>query len=152
MAAVGEVEIRPGLVVYVDTEQLRAIGGSETNAELTGTEDRAVHGPHQFLVLSVDRIQEGSCLAVPLFSARANGSLTLDRPKMGGSLSVWRNGTYHFSRWQHWRIPLGAFAATSSGELSDPADRCTYAEADSAELASIAAWQHKNRTPFRALT
>lgn len=71
---------------------------------------------------------------------------------MAGSLALWRNGSYHFSRWQHWRIPLADLAAASTGELSDPADRCTYAENDPAELASIAAWQDKNRAAFRAVT
>lgn len=150
MAAVTIDEIRPGLVVYIDTDQLRQAGGSQTNAEKVGVQDRAVIGPHQFLVLEVDA-QTGSCLAVPLFSNAAKGNIELDRVKMGGTTAQWRNGTYNYSRWQHWRIPLDRFAAASGNELSNPGDRCTYAIDDPTELSKIAAWQKGNRAGWRSL-
>ena len=152
MAKVTESEVRPGLVVYLDTDRLRELGGSETNAEVAASGDRAVEGPHQFLILEVDRSND-RCLAVPLFSNQAPGSLPLSRDKMGGSHPRWVSAsTYYFSRWQHWYIPISAVAATSDGELSDPGDRSTYAEGSEQDLRAIANWREKNRADFRVLS
>ena len=149
MTAISKDEIKPGLVVHLDTTEVRTQGGSLTNAELLPAQDRAVTGPHQFLVVSVDDVSQ-SCLAVPLFSNKTSGNRALARKKMSGSYPEWINGHYHFSQWQHWRIPLDAFVVASVGELSQKEDRCTYAASDQAALESIANWANKNRAPFRA--
>jgi len=149
MVAVSTQEVSPGLVVYIDTNELRRLGGSETNADVYQGHDRAVVGPHQFLVVSVDQATQ-TCLAVPLFSNHAPGSRPLARAKMAGAYPEWANGYYHYSQWQHWRIPLSAFAAASTGELSAITDRCRYAANDPRELGFIASWAARNRAPFRA--
>ena len=149
MAAVSVQEIVPGLVAHIDTNELRRRPGTETNAEIFRGHDRAVVGPHQFLVVAVDHAA-ASCLAVPLFSNYAPGSRALLHGKMAGSVPEWLNGHYHYSQWQHWRIPLDAFAASSSGELSVAGDRCTYAVGDARALEAIAGWSVRNRAPFRA--
>ncbi|MCB0778299.1 MAG: hypothetical protein KDC03_01940 [Flavobacteriales bacterium] len=70
---------------------------------------------------------------------------------MAGSTPQWKAGTYHYSRWQHWEIPLDKLVLASEGELSVEGDRCTYAADDSAELNTISAWKKKNRAPWRDL-
>ena len=50
-------EIAPGIVVRLDTALLRAAGGSLTNAQMSDTEDRAVTGVSDFLVVAVDADQ-----------------------------------------------------------------------------------------------
>ena len=42
MTAVQAAEVRPGLVVHLDTAVLRSLGGSEANAEVAGTGDSAI--------------------------------------------------------------------------------------------------------------
>ena len=75
MSAVKQGEVSAGLVVHLDTPVLRNLGGAETNAEVSNAHDRAVQGPHYFLVLKVDA---GACIATPLFSQSAPGSDELD--------------------------------------------------------------------------
>ena len=148
MASVAPAEVTAGLVVHLDTDELRRIGGSQTNAERTQTEDRAVVGPHYFLVVEVDEI---NAVAVPLFSKYAPGSEHLSENRKSGLAEKWLNEQSFFSRWQHWHIPVAALAASSSTEESEPNNRRRYAAAEPAALQAIAAWQAKNRAAFRAL-
>jgi hypothetical protein len=150
VVAVQGQEIEPGLVVRLETTVLRALGGCETNAESTPAEDRAVQGPHYFLVLEVDHVA-ARALAVPLFSKPAPGSEMLDEAKKAGEPTGWIGTTSYFSRWQHWWIPVGLFAPSSRSETSPRANRRMYAASAPADLAAIARWRVKNRAPFRAL-
>src|SRR6059058_5857376 len=107
MTQIGEAEIVPGLVARIHTQQLRSIGGSETNAQRTDTEDRAVADVHDFLVVAVDAAK-GVCTALPLFTRSSPGSAPLEPKKQWGNIDGWLTTTMHYSRWQHWRIPLTA--------------------------------------------
>jgi hypothetical protein len=149
VAALDESEVRPGLAAHLDTGVLRHLGGAETNAQRTATEDRAVTGPHYFLVLEVDTAA-GRCTAVPLFSEPTRGSDPLDDALKGGRAQKWIGKPSYFSRWQHWRIPLAHFKAVSAREESSPADRRTYAVNDPNTLQAIVKWQTQNWNGYRA--
>ena len=148
MPAVTEAEVKPGLVVHLDTAELRQLGGSSTNAELSSRQDRAVTDPHYFLIL--ETLNE-HCLTVPLFSGNAPGNSRLNESLKSGLPDKWRGEKSYFSRWQHWRIPTSCVAAASSSEESSHEDRRGYAIKSPKTLAEIAGWQTKNRAPYRAL-
>ena len=141
-------EIRPGLVVRVDTEALRAAGGSETNAQATPQQDRAVRGVHDFLVLAVDAAH-GVCTAVPLFPKTAPGSSPLDRRKRAGDAAGWLESPAFFSHWQHWRIPLAALAAAAADDPGEAGARRSYAATDPDALQDALNWASRNRCAFR---
>jgi hypothetical protein len=147
MSAVVSDEIRLGLVIHLDTDILRELGGCETNAEQSDIEDRAVHGPHYFLVVEVhDQLEV--CTAVPLFSQSAPGSERLQEPLKAGYPDKWIGDDSYFSRWQHWRIPLRHVEAASATDEADRQNRRTYAESKPDELGRILTWQDKNRNGF----
>ena len=150
MPSVIEAEIIPNLVVHQDTAVLRLLGGCSTNAELTKSEDRAVVDPHYFLVLETDQAT-GSCVAVPLFSEWAPGSVRLFEDQNSGLASLWKGQDSFFSKWQHWKIPLSSVVAASSAEQSSSADRRRYAANAPHLITRIAEWQHQNRAPWREL-
>lgn len=150
MASVSVDEVKPGLVVHLDTDILRAIGGSKTNAEKTNAQDRAVVGPHYFLILEVDTTLR-QCLAVPLFSKPADGSERLDANLKSGEPDKWANEDSHFSKWQHWHIPMEAIPAASENEESTRDSRRGYAIHSPKILQTMSAWKDRNRNAFRAL-
>ncbi len=147
MAAVDTHEVAPGLVVQLDTEKLRALGGCETNAVRT-PQDRAVVGAQFFLVLSSD----GTLVTtVPLFAHWVTGNHLLEEQKKGGAHARWREKKRFFSCWQFWRIPLRAFHEASENEDSETINRRWYARGNDAALLEISAWQKKNRVGFSAV-
>ncbi|WP_457653672.1 hypothetical protein [Rhodocaloribacter sp.] len=148
MSAVKRAEVSAGLVVHLDTQVLRDLRGAETNAKVCNGHDRAVQGPHYFLVLEVEA---DTCIATPLFSKAASGSDLLDEARKAGLADKWIGQPTYTSRWQHWRIPLASIEAASRDEESDPVNRRTYARGDAAELERILSWQAKNRCPYRAV-
>jgi len=141
-------EVRPGLVVRLDTEALRAAGGSETNAQATAEQDRAVRGVHDFLVLAVDAAR-GVCTAVPLFPKTAPGSSPLDRRKRAGDAAGWHEAPAFFSHWQHWRIPLAALSAAAADDPGAPGARRSFAATDADALQDVLNWASRNRCAFR---
>lgn len=141
-------EIIPGLVSRVDTRQLRAIGGSETNAQQTETEDRAVSDEHDFLVVAVDA-EHGICTALPLFGRSSPGSAPLEAKKQWGNIDGWLTTTVHYSRWQHWRIPVSALVEASAGDPGSVGARRSYAAGDADTLQDLANWATRNRCVFR---
>ena len=149
MSGVSTQEICAGLSVRLDTQQLRNLGGCRTNAS-AGPPDRAVQGPHQFLILEIDAARN-ECLAVPLFTNQAPGNRLLDKLRMTGTLPAWLNGTYHYSIYQHWWIPLAHIPGTSGTEITAAGSRSYYARTDAAELASIAGTIAMNKFGFRAI-
>ena len=148
MASATEAEVLPGLVVHLDTDELRRLGGSSTNAETSAGQDRAVAGPHYFLIVSASADQ---CVAVPLFSRYAPGSERLQEQLKFGLPDKWRGEDSYFSKWQHWHIPISCVAAASGTEESSAQDRRGYAANRPEVLAAIESWQDKNRAPYRAL-
>jgi hypothetical protein len=144
-------EIVPGVVARLDTQQLRAIGGSETNAQVTETEDRAVTDVHDFLVVAVNAAA-GVCTAIPLFAKSSPGSAPLEDKKQWGNIGGWLTDPVHYSRWQHWRIPLTALAESSAEDPGAPGARRGYALGDADTLQDLANWATRNRCEFRALS
>ncbi len=142
-------EVVPGLVARVDTRQLRALGGSETNAQVTDTEDRAVTDARDFLVVAVDAAH-GTCTAVPLFATSSPGSAPLDAKKQWGNIGDWLTAPVHYSRWQHWHIPLAAFAEASADDPGAVGARRSYAAGDADTLQDLANWATRNRCEFRS--
>ena len=141
-------EIIPGVVARLDTRQLRSIGGSETNAQLSDAEDRAVAGVHDFLVTAVNATA-GVTTAIPLFPKSSPGSAPLDAKKQWGNIAGWLTDPVHYSRWQHWRIPLAAFATASAEDPGDTDARRSYAAGDADTLQDLANWATRNRCVFR---
>ncbi len=148
MAAFTTSEILPGVVARIDTQQLRALGGSETNAQRTDTEDRAVTDTRDFLVVAVDAMRE-SCTCMPLFNRSSPGSAPLVVARRQGDVEHWLTDDLHYSHWQHWRIPLAQFAAASAGDPGEPGARRTFASGDADTLRDLANWATRNRCAFR---
>jgi hypothetical protein len=140
-------EISPGIVARLDTDVLRAEGGSLTNAQVSDTEDRAVRGVCDFLVVAVDPGTD-SVLALPLYPKSAPGSAPLDPARKSGP-AEWLAEPVFYSRWQHWRIPLDALAAASVGETSAASARRTYSSWHADTLQELANWASRNRCEFR---
>ena len=143
-------EIVPGVVARLDTRQLRSIGGSETNAQRSDTEDRAVTDVRDFLVVAID-VVAGTCTAIPLFPKSSPGSAPLDPNKQWGNIGGWLTDSAHYSRWQHWRIPLAAFATGSAEDPGAPGARRSYAAGDADTLQDLANWATRNRCAFRTV-
>ena len=150
VSEISTADIAPGVVVRIDTQQLRASGGSETNAQVTHTEDRAVTDARDFLVVAVDA-ERALCTAVPLFTRSSPGSAPLPPTKRAGDVGTWLTDDLHYSRWQHWRIPLAAFASASMNEPSEPGARRTFASGDADALQDLANWATRNRCAFRSV-
>jgi hypothetical protein len=148
MSALEPSEIRPGLVARIDTDALRAAGGSETNAQATAAQDRAVRGVHDFLVLAVDA-SRGVCTAVPLFPKTAPGSSPLDPRKRAGDVAGWLEAPAFFSHWQHWRIPIAALASAAADDPGAPDARRSFAATDPDALQDALNWASRNRCEFR---
>lgn len=141
-------EIIPGVVARLDTRKLRAIGGSETNAQRSDTEDRAVADVHDFVVVALDSAA-ATCTAIPLFPRSSPGSAPIDAHKQWGNIGGWLTETVHYSRWQHWRIPLAALAAASAEDPGSAGARRGYALGDADTLQDLANWATRNRCEFR---
>ena len=148
MAAVTVQEVVPGLVVHLDTSQLRGIGDSQTNAEQSRGQDRAIAGPHYFLIVE---LAGAVAVAVPLFSKFAPGSEKLIEGHKTGLADKWLGEQSYFSRWQHWHIPIAALAASSGTDECEPGNRRRYAVGKPELLQAIASWQAKKRAPFRVV-
>ena len=150
MTQLDPTEIVPGTVARIDTQLLRASGGSETNAERLGSDDRAVTDERDFLVVAVDP-KKGVCIAVPLFAKSSPGSAPLRDDKRDGDVDGWLTTEVHYSRWQHWRIPLSALAAASANDPGEPGARRRYAHGDADTLQDLANWATRNRCAFRGV-
>ncbi len=142
-------EIVPGVVACVDTQALRSIGGSETNAQIADSGDRAVTDERDFLIVAVNG-DARVCTAVPLFPKSSPGSAPLRLDKRQGDIGSWLTGDVHYSRWQHWRIPFGALVEASANDPGDVGSRRTYALGDADTLQDLANWATRNRCAFRS--
>lgn len=140
-------EIRPGLVVRLDTALLRALGGAETNAQRTEEEDRAVTDVHDFVVVATDGAAASSML-LPIFPRSAPGSAPLDPSRMRGP-AEFTIVPWFYSRWQHWRIPHAAIIAASANDPGAEGNRRSYAEGEVDALRELENWASRNRCAFR---
>jgi hypothetical protein len=148
MSRLHQSELVPGLVARLDSQILRAAGGCETNAQRTDTEDRAVAGVHDFLVVAVDAMS-GVCLAAPLFPRSSPGSAPLVPAKRAGDIDGWLTDDVHYSRWQHWRIPPAAMLAASDADPGEVGARRSFALGNADMLRDLANWATRNRCTFR---
>ena len=149
MTVLHRSELVPGVVVHLDSDELRALGGSRTNAQATADEDRAVTGAHDFLVLMVNAATS-DVLATPLFPRSAPGSAPLDDRRRRGPAEWLPHPVFH-SRWQHWQIPIDALLAASSGETTEPGARRSYATDSADTLQDLANWATRNRCAYRVV-
>ncbi len=140
-------EIRPGLVVRLDTALLRALGGAETNAQRSEDEDRAVTDVHDFIVVATNDAAASSML-LPIFPRSAPGSAPLDPSRMRGPAGF-TGVPWFYSRWQHWRVPNISIVAASAGDPGAEGDRRTYAEGNVDALRELENWASRNRCAFR---
>jgi hypothetical protein len=143
-------DVTAGLVVTLDTTQLRALGNAHTNAVRGPDGDRAVAGTHDFLVVGVDAATR-VCTAVPLFAKSAVGNQPLVDTRKTGRTDGWIGTDVYFSRWQHWRIPMASLIEASAAESTTTADRRRYAADDRSTLDDIRAWESRNREGYRAV-
>ena len=141
-------DVTAGLVVTLDTTQLRALGNAHTNAVRGPEGDRAVTGTHDFLVVGVDSAT-GICTAVPLFAKSAVGNQPLVDSRKTGRKAGWIGTDVYFSRWQHWRIPVTSLVEASSAEATTTADCRRYAADDRSTLDDIRVWESRNREGYR---
>jgi len=148
MPAVSEGELVPGLVVQLDTDRLRQLGNSRTNAEKTPDGDRAVIGPHSFVVVATNPADRSAILC-PIFSEWAPGSAQLAEAKKSGFMHNWSNVDLFFSKWQHWQIPYDDIVASSDIENTPHGDRRQYASGDNGTLSWMLSWTERNRAPWR---
>ena len=149
MPAIHEEELVPGLVVQLDTSRLRQLGNSRTNAEKTRSEDRAVIGPHSFVVVATNP-EDRSAILCPVFSQWAPGSLKLQEAKKSGFLNNWASVELHFSKWQHWEIPYDDIIACSDIENTQHGARRHYAAENAETLNSIL--RRMSRSPWIFVT
>jgi hypothetical protein len=143
-------EIVPGVVARLDTQLLRSTGGSETNAAITDTEDRAVSDERDFLVVAVNT-NASTCMAVPLFARSSPGSAPLAPSARLGDVGTWLTDDVHYSRWQHWHVPLSAFSIASANDPGEVSARRSYALGDADTLQDLANWATRNRCAFRSV-
>ena len=136
----------PSRILRVDTDRLRAIGGSMTNAQRTAESDRAVTGTHDFLIVAVDATTH-MCTALPLYPRSAPGSAQLDAALLEGEADFTRVPVF-YSRWQHWRIPVDALSSASESDDPGRASR-RYAAGQADVLRDLANWASRNRCDFR---
>jgi hypothetical protein len=141
-------EVTAGLVVALDTTNLRACGDAQTNAVLGPEGDRAVVGTHDFLVVGVDSAS-GICTAVPLFAKSAVGNQPLVDSRKTGRPDGWIGSDVYFSRWQHWRFPVTSLVEASGAEATTTGDRRRYASDDRSTLDDIRVWESRNRAAYR---
>ena len=115
-------EIKDGLVLHLDPDELEAEGGA-----CTGTESIRVQGPHFFLCIASNE-QSGNW--VPLFSVAGPLRTLVPNEEKAGH-PKWCESTTYFHRKQVWQAPHSAVVAASiaGGDLSRPGERNTLTEA-----------------------
>lgn len=142
MAAVRPPELKPGLVIQLDPDRMRTLGGCKRTLGSTGY---AVHGPQPFLIFDVS-FKKRRILTVPLFSNETNTRVlltpalkkqTIDQPR-----GKWFTDNSYATVRQVWSIPIQMMEQVSVIEISAPNQRRTYdlaGDQDMVHLLSIAA-------------
>lgn len=150
MSRVETTEMVPGLVVHVDTTIIREMGGSLTTAGVVNGTDRAVRGPHYFILLEYNQADD-AWLAAPLFSKAAAGSSPLNEALKTGLADKWVGQTSHYSAWQMWKMPSSAITAASEEDESNAQCRRLYADGRGDVLTVIARDREAGRNPYRQI-
>ncbi|MCA9504496.1 MAG: hypothetical protein R3F16_20920 [Myxococcota bacterium] len=113
---INPTEIRDGLVLHLDPDELEAAGGT-----CTGAGPARVQGSHFFVCIAAN---DESGNWVPLFSGSGPyRDLLPDKEKVGHPR--WRESTTYFHVKQVWQAPHSAViaAAIAGGDLSKPGER-----------------------------
>jgi len=148
MTAVKASELRPGLVVFLDTRTLRDIGGASTNTLSTPATDFATQDARYFLVLEVDPVA-AELLAAPLFGEPGPDKAPLDTELKSGFKASWvGEQSYYFDR-QFWRIPIAAIERASRNDTSISGYRRRYAANRPEVLKEIVASCERVAQPWR---
>jgi len=115
-------EIKDGLVLHLDPDELEAEGGA-----CAGTDSARVQGPHFFVCIASN---EHSGNWVPLFSAAGPRRAFLPHEEKEGH-AIWCESTTYFHLQQVWQAPHSAVvaAAIAGGDLSRPGERNKLTEA-----------------------
>ena len=148
MPAIPKKDLVPGMVVHIETDEVRRLGGAFTTARIVNGVDRAVTGPHYFLLLRHDA-ETDLWMAAPLFSNWSSGSVTLDEGLKSGLRDKWIGHPSNYSAWQMWRIPPASIEAASTADESSPTDRRLYADGQPQVLDAIARDREDQRDPYR---
>ncbi|MFB2593380.1 hypothetical protein ACEYYB_00890 [Paracoccus sp. p4-l81] len=121
MVAIAPTEWAAGLVAFLEPALLRADGDTWVKcAAGRDVEDRG----HYFLCLAV---QEGLCVAAPLYSTFQPDRLTLDETGKHGHAPQWRgNAGSYVHPWQLWRFSRATGSAASPNDNSPVHDRRRY--------------------------
>lgn len=141
-------QLAPGMVVHLDTDILRTKGGALTCARNENGKDRAVKGPHYFLLLELDK-NVNIWLACPLFSKAAAGSKMLSEKFKSGFFDKWRDKSSYYSAWQMWKIPAALIEAASGDDETTSTNRRMYAHGNETALLAIARDKEDLREPYR---
>lgn len=131
-----EHELIAGLVIHQETEIFPWAGGCYTNARIVGDKDYAVRGDHLFLVIGRDAVN-GVVTALPLYSKKAPGSISLLNLFKKGPSKFWRANQSFFSAMQYCVISFETMMAAALNDNTTPDNRRTYAKNDRGELARI---------------
>ena len=115
-------EIRGGIVLYLDPDELEAEGGM-----CTGAGPGRVEGAHFFVCIAANE-QSGNW--VPLFSGAGPYRDLVPYEEKAGHAG-WRDSTTYFHERQVWQAPHSAVvaAAIAAGDLSEAGQRNTLTEA-----------------------
>ena len=109
-------EIRDGIVLYLDPDELEAEGGVSN-----GAGPRRVEGAHFFVCIAAD-VSSGNW--VPLFSQAGPYRELVPYEEKTGS-RAWRESTAYFHETQVWQAPHTAVvtASIAAGDPSQPGER-----------------------------
>ena len=109
-------EIRDGIVLYLDPDELEAEGGVSN-----GAGPGRVAGAHFFVCIAAD---EATGNWVPLFSGAGPYRDLVPYDEKEGSAS-WRESTAYFHETQVWQAPHSAVvvASIAAGDPSQPGER-----------------------------
>lgn len=149
MPMLEDVEVTPGLNVFVDAAMLAKCKNVFSNTRLVSDETRAANDFRPFLVVALE--SESVCLCVPLFSRNAGDRYALDQSLKSGPGRGWIERNSYFSPYQFWMIPRDCLIAASYAERSDVGNRQRYASCQPDALAAVAAHRNDSDTDFHPL-
>jgi hypothetical protein len=142
-------EIRPGVVVLLDSEKLAAGSDCFSSAWIEPGRSSPTVGDHYYLILT-EEDEEGYYLAVHLHSEAGAQREELTGNKTG-FMDQWSHNPSYFYRREFWKLTTAAIVRSSYRDRSPMNGRRHYAVGDENKLQSILAWHRKNRNPFNVV-
>ncbi|MDR3592138.1 MAG: hypothetical protein P4N41_20970 [Negativicutes bacterium] len=146
MSAVSSAEVAIGLVVHLNPEILKVLGGSLVKCA-PGSE---VKDNHYFLIVDVNS-EKNECTAFPLYSQKKDirDRVCLEEPFKSGKADHWIGIPSFYFKWQFWRIPLDNIPQASLEDDSEPQERRFYAANHPDKLASMTSVMSRSRDEWR---